>query len=157
MLPSKANLFPGLYSKRVLLDNLVDTRACSCQNQDKNTCCGLFKLSKFIWTASWREILIWLPVELLYGLLSVTFGLDSCPFLFFLFSLSLPLMTCGSYKMLQYNSRNVQTNNTLQKKAIVLNNNWIFFELYCPKMHQNLIPSPTSLESCYYFNWKKQR
>lgn len=54
--------------------------------------------------------------------------------------------------MLQYDSRNVQTNNTLQKKAIVLNNDWIFFEIYCPKMHQNLLPLPTSLEPGYYFS-----
>lgn len=34
-----------------------------------------------------------LPVELLYELPSVTFGLVTCPFLFFLLSLSLPQMT----------------------------------------------------------------
>lgn len=87
----------------------------------------------------------------------MTFGLDSCPFLFFHLSLSFPLMICESYKVLQYNSRNVQSNNTLLKKGIVHNDDWIFFEIHCPKMHQNLLSLPTSLEPCYYFNGKKQR
>lgn len=64
----KCYLPKPIYILIFTLEESYETNSCirawGCKSQDKNTCAGSFKLTRIIWAASLRQVLIWLPLML---------------------------------------------------------------------------------------------